>query len=590
MADAQLELLPAGAGGRLPDEYSTRSASSVPLPSSHWDDRPIALAEGGRLRAVTVAAGRLRVRAGMTPTEARAACAGLEVLAWDEVVLDAAITRATAAFLVASPQVTPVAGAPGTWWVGASGFDAIGGERSLARTLGRVARLWHPRPRVAVASSCVAARAATWGDDGRAASEARRSSGSDDCFDAVIVPRGGCAAYLAPAPLSFVPMDAELRASLVALGVRTVGAFAALDAGDVERRWGPAGLAAWRLSRGDDPRRPVLTRADAARCVSVELAMPAATMEPVLFLVRAALDRLVRELVADGRAAAAVAITLTLDDGRGSALPAGGVAHTVTREVRPARALARVAPLFERCRSLLDRWPLSAPVCGVMVAVTATAPLAGEQGSLLDAAWRDPAAADAALERLRAELGPNVVVRPVALDAHRPERAGGWVEVGVGGGSGAEPGAATTTSVSPRAGGPPPSEKLQNDDGSGVTTPTLVGAKSPDGPRTPDDEAPAEWAALRLLDRPESIEVECASPAPDTPVAMRWRGRRVPFDRAEGPERLSGDWWRDGYRRDYWRCEGEGSEFLLFLERRAGAADAGAPSGGARWCLQGWYD
>jgi hypothetical protein len=94
---------------------------------------------------------------------------------------------------------------------------------------------------------------------------------------------------------------------------------------------------------------------------------------------------------------------------------------------------------------------------------------------------------------------------------------------------------------------------------------------------------------------------------------MRWRGRRVPFDRVDGPERLSGDWWRDGYRRDYWRCEGEGSEFLLFLEHRvrAGASgaggsgsttpdaagpdaagpDAGAPNEGAgRWCVQGWYD
>ncbi|HET7456380.1 MAG TPA: hypothetical protein VFJ74_01930, partial [Gemmatimonadaceae bacterium] len=149
----QLELLAEGAGGRLPNETSAASPASpaAPRSSPHWDDRPIALAEGGRLRAVTAAAGRARVRAGMTPTEARAACAGLEVLAWDETVLDAAVTRATAAFLVASPQVTPVAGAPGTWWVGASGFDAIGGERSLARTLGRVARLWHPRPRVSVA-------------------------------------------------------------------------------------------------------------------------------------------------------------------------------------------------------------------------------------------------------------------------------------------------------------------------------------------------------------------------------------------------------------------------------------------------------
>ncbi|MFP5379100.1 MAG: hypothetical protein ACLGHP_05020, partial [Vicinamibacteria bacterium] len=42
-------------------------------------------------------------------------------------------TRASAAFVQASPQVTPAAGSPGTWWIGASGLDALGGEAALAR-------------------------------------------------------------------------------------------------------------------------------------------------------------------------------------------------------------------------------------------------------------------------------------------------------------------------------------------------------------------------------------------------------------------------------------------------------------------------
>jgi hypothetical protein len=42
-------------------------------------------------------------------------------------------------------------------------------------------------------------------------------------------------------------------------------------------------------------------------------------------------------------------------------------------------------------------------------AVVATAPLAGEQGDLLDPSWHDPAAADAAFARLRAELGTNAI-------------------------------------------------------------------------------------------------------------------------------------------------------------------------------------
>ena len=186
----------------------------------------------------------------------------------------------------------------------------MGGEPLLARTLLALATAWHPHARVGVADSCVAARAATW-------------SGNRDPHrhHPRIVPPDGCAAYLARAPLALIPMDEEFRESLLALGLRTAGAFAALDPGEVERRWGAEGLASWRLANGDDPRRPVLARTDATRFVSTELAMSTATMEPVLFIVRAALGQLVDALVHDGRAAAGVAITLTLDDARG-AMPA----------------------------------------------------------------------------------------------------------------------------------------------------------------------------------------------------------------------------------------------------------------------------
>jgi transposase len=184
--------------------------------------------------------------------------------------------------------VTPAAGAPGTWWVGATGFDALGGERTLLGALRCIARRWHPEARAAVADSCVAAHVATWDE--------RQRSG-------VIVPPGRDAAYLAPAPLGLIPMDAEMREALLSLGVRTAGALAALEPGDVERRWGDGGLLAWRLARGEDRRRPVLARAEGERRVEAELAAPVETTAPALFFVQAAVDRLVREHV-DVRATA----------------------------------------------------------------------------------------------------------------------------------------------------------------------------------------------------------------------------------------------------------------------------------------------
>ncbi len=561
-------------GGQLQLPLLSPAPPSFPPPAPDgWDDRLIALtdATGKRLRAASAAAGRTGVRAGMRPTEARALCAGLVELAWDDVAIATAVTQASAQLLAASPQVTPVEGAPGLWWVGASGFDAVGGERALAATLLRVARRWHPRPRVAIAGSCVAARAATW-----AGASFEQDAGDDALLH--VVPPGGDAAYLAPAPLALVPMDEELRAALQALGLRTVGAFAALTADDVERRWGEIGLRAWRLAHADDARRPVLARVEAQPAVEVALSSPAMTTEPVLFLVRAALDRLVQELTSQGRAAAAVAITLTLDDARGAL--GDRPAHTVTREARPARPLARVEPLFARCRALLDDWALAAPVIAVRVAIVAAAPLTGEQGDLLSVSWRDIGAADAALERLRAELGAGAVVRAQRQDTHRPEQAGVWREAQQPGSGKHQPvhgdhppvhGERFTVTSAGNGNGRPTdnSPTLQ------LHSPFTL-HRSPVTGSHQSRPAPLPPAARRALDPPEAVDVACDG---EVPRSVCWRGQQLTVTRAIGPERLSGDWWDDGYRRDYWRCESQAGEFFVYLDR---ADDA--------WRLQGWGD
>ena len=476
----------------------------------------MALVEGTRVRTVSGAAARAGARTGMTEQAARGRVPALETLAWDAPAIAQATIETTALFLAASPQVSPAAEEPGLWWIGANGML----EQPLARDLLALARRWHPRARVAIADSCVAARAATWSARGAAAH---------------IILAGGDAAYLSPAPLSLLPIDEEMRFTLEALGLRTAGALAALSGEDVERRWGMSGLAAWRYARGEDARRPVLVSVAAQHAVSAELAAPTETMEPLLFLVRAALERLAPALAREGRAAAAVAITLVLDDARG-AMPtdiAGAAAHTVTREVRFPRPVARAAPLFDHCRALLARWPLTAPACGITVTIAATAPASAAQGDLLAARWQDPAAADAALARLRAELGPQSVVRPVALDAHAPERAGRWSEAVHG-----EP-----------------------------------------APVVREPEPASEWPAadgpaLRLLEAPEEVAMEFDG---ERPCALWWRGERVSLTRTTGPERLSGDWWSEPYRREYWRGDSMRGEMLVFAER-------------GKWFVQGWYD
>ena len=82
--------------------------------------------------------------------------------------------------------------------------------------------------------------------------------------------------------------------------------------------------------------------------------------------------------------------------------------------------------------------------------------------------------------------------------------------------------------------------------------------------------------ARRALDPPEPVEVLCDG---ETPRVVTWRGQRIPVLRALGPERLSGDWWDDGYRRDYWRCESTTGELTVYWDR----ADES-------WRLQSWGD
>ena len=487
-------------------------SSDQPKKKPFWDEEPMVLVEAQRVRAATAAAGRSRIRVGMTLTEAKARCAALIARPWDEPVIARAITRASAAFVAASPQVTPVSGAPGLWWIGVSGLDALGGEQELARTLWHIARQWHPQARVAIAGSCVAARAATW-----QAGAARW----------MITPIDDESEYLRQVPLGLIPMDSDMREALYALGLRTAGTLASLEADDVERRWGEIGLQAWRLAHGDDPRRPVLAQMEAPRSVVTELNPSVMSTEPLLFLLRSALERLVREGIADGRSIATVALTLTVDDAQGKSA-INPRPHTVTREVRLPKPLARVEPLLERCRLLLEKWVLTAPVCGLTVAIAATAPLSGDQGDLLDTSWRDPAAAEAAFARLRAELGLGAIVQPALGDSHRPEEEGKWDE------------ASLEVEV--------PIDAVQ--------------------------DSPVVGLAHRQLESAEPAQVECDQ---ERPKSLRWRSRVWRIHHAVGPERLAGDWWRDPYARDYWRCEEDGGATLVVYRRSDG-----------EWFVQGW--
>ena len=93
---------------------------------------------------------------------------------------------------------------------------------------------------------------------------------------------------------------------------------------------------------------------------------------------------------------------------------------------------------------------------------------------------------------------------------------------------------------------------------------------------------------LKLLDRAEPIVVIHASPD-GLPRRFRWRGSLHEVARAEGPERIAPEWWRErgsARLRDYYRVEdGEGRRYWIYRQGIAGDGRGNTPD----WFLQGLY-
>jgi protein ImuB len=101
---------------------------------------------------------------------------------------------------------------------------------------------------------------------------------------------------------------------------------------------------------------------------------------------------------------------------------------------------------------------------------------------------------------------------------------------------------------------------------------------------------PAHWPRPpRLLSPPEVIETVALLPD-NPPVTFQWRGKRRRVVRADGPERIFGEWWKsDAERkavRDYFQVEDDaGERFWLF---RAGDGEDQS-TGSHRWFLHGIF-
>lgn len=101
---------------------------------------------------------------------------------------------------------------------------------------------------------------------------------------------------------------------------------------------------------------------------------------------------------------------------------------------------------------------------------------------------------------------------------------------------------------------------------------------------------PGHWPRpSRLLGTPEPIDTVALLPD-HPPVAFTWRGIRRRVRRADGPERVFGEWWKRDAEliavRDYFRVEDDaGERYWIF---RAGDGEDAA-TGSQRWFLHGTF-
>jgi protein ImuB len=496
--------------------------------------------------AVDAAAAALGLRAGMPLAQAQALVPGLEAgMHPAEPEADAAALGRLAAWCLRYAPLS-AADAPDGIWLDVTGCAHLhGGETKLLRDL--VGRL---------AAQGIAAHAAVADTPGAAHAIARNASPSP-CGrglgggggrrvalptpspqppptrggggSIVVVPIGETPATLAPLPIEALRLPPGIADGLRLLGFETVAQLAATPRAPLTRRFGPQ--VATRLDQAlgtvFEPITPVFPPdLLQARLGFVE---PLLTAEAFTAVIARLTGTVCTAMEQAGQGARRLDLLFERVDGSIQCLRIG-----TARPSRDARHLARL--LGEK----LERVDPGLGVEAMRLVVPLAENLAYAQASA-SLSEAEPADQDvsALVDRLENRLGTTRVWRAEAVESDVPERS----------------------VIRMPALGPPRRG----------TWPAYL-------PRP-----------VRLLDPPQPVDAMALLPD-QAPVAFTWRRVRHRVRRADGPERIAGEWWKRAGEmrsvRDYFQVEDEeGRRFWLF--RRGDGEDAA--TGDLRWFLHGFF-
>lgn len=255
----------------------------------HLVGAPVVVADSGLQGSTVVACSRAAweegIRPGMATATARAILPGLCVLTAEPELYENALAAVidSAMSLCEAVDLGSPAERTGTHRVLYLRVPArMRGDAFGQRVLAQLARQGF-RGRVGVADDRFTAHVAAVtvtrpGGLSRLDDDARSPVFHQSC---TTVPRGGSAAFLAPLPLSFLPIDPDVQGMLQTCGVKTLGDFAALPPPSVSRGW--SGVDFRALARGQGPSvvRGLTRAAILERRVAEQVVLPPAGAEAI---------------------------------------------------------------------------------------------------------------------------------------------------------------------------------------------------------------------------------------------------------------------------------------------------------------------
>lgn len=304
-----------------------------------------------------------------------------------------------------------------------------------------------------------------------------------------IIPAGHEARALAGISLDSLPGEAGLLNTLHRWGIRTLGELGALPESGLVERLGSAGARLRRLALGQGDALLDVQPPEIEYAARQDLDHPIELLEPLLFIISAQLNELMRKLLSNGCAANRAAVKLALEGG-----------GEFIRVIELPVAVRDAAALLKQIQMSLDAQPPPAASVAVSVTLDAAEPRVA-QGGLFLPPTPEPEKLQTLLARLRGLAGERCVGSPEILNSHRPDAH-----------------RLRPCAFSPSEPGKPAPQLLR--------------------------------LALRYFRPPISARVTVRDGMPERVASSRATGRVV---QCGGPWKTSGEWWMESaWNRDEW--------------------------------------